>query len=104
MALRYLSVDVAGTVSETENDQADLIVAADEAIDAVGTANAESGSNADVTTEVAAAVAALAAVTANQPSGDLVVTLNTSTITTRNKLREVIDAAYNHIVASNILT
>lgn len=104
MALRYLSVSAAGDVSETENDQSDLITAADAAIDDIGTANAEAGSNADVTTEVAAAVAALAAVTANQPSGGVVITLNTSTITTLNKLREVLDAAYSHIEASNILT
>lgn len=104
MALRYTSISAAGAVAETPNSQSTLATAVSTAITAAGTANAVAGAKADVTTELAAISTALTALTANQPSGALVVTMDTSQVTTKNKLRQLLDAAYNHYAASNLLT
>ncbi len=104
MALRNIAVSAAGNAGESANSQAALATAVSDAIVAAGVANAVAGSNADVTTELATVDAALTAMTANQPSGGIVVTLDTSAVTTKNKLRQLLDAAYAHIAASNMLT
>lgn len=90
MALRYVAVSAAGNPTESVNDTADLV-------DAVATANAVAGSNADVTTE-------LAAVTASIPSGAIVVAVDTDAVTTLNALRQLLDAAYHHVAASNLMS
>lgn len=104
MALRYIAVSSAGAASETPNSQTTLAAAVSTAIDAAATANAGAGAKADVTTELGAITTALTALTANQPSGGIVVTVDTSVVTTKNKLRQLLDAAYAHIAASNLLT
>jgi membrane-associated protease RseP (regulator of RpoE activity) len=90
VALRHVTVSAAGVAAESANTTAALITAA-------GVANAEVGLKADVTTE-------LAAITAAVPTGALVVSIDTSLVTTKNKLRQLLDATYDHIVASNLLT
>ena len=104
MAARYIAVSTAGTASESANSQSTLATAVSTAITAAGTANAVAGAKADVTTELAAITTALTDLTANQPTGGIVVSLDTSAVTTKNKLRQLLDAAYAHIAASNILT
>lgn len=90
MALRYASVDLAGTVSESLNNQASLISTAI-------TANAGAGAKADVSSN-------LAAISANQPTGSVVVSVDLSAVTTRNKLKQLLDAALNHFFATNNVT
>lgn len=90
MAIRYASVTTAGTVSESLNNQATLISAA-------STANAAAGAKADVTAEIAA-------ISANQPTGSVVVSVDLSAVTTKNKLRQLLDAAYQHFVSTSNLT
>lgn len=90
MAIRYAAVSSAGAVSETLNNQATLLAA-------VGTANAVAGAKADITTELAAAVA-------NQPSGAVVVSIDLASVTTKAQLRRLLDAAYNHFAATNIFS
>ncbi len=104
MALRYVTVSGANAVSESLNNQSTLTTAVSTAITAAGTANAAAGAKADVTTELAAITTALTNLTANRPSGDVVVVVDTSAITTRNQLKARLDAAYAHLVASNIVT
>lgn len=104
MAIRYVAVSSAGTASESPNSQSTLATAVTAAVTAAGVANAVAGSNADVTTELAAVTAALTALTANQPSGGIVVAMDNSIVTTKNKLRQLLDAAFAHIAASNQLT
>lgn len=104
MALRYIAVSAAGAASETPNSQSTLATAVTDAIDVAITANGEVGLLADVTTELGLVTDALTALTANQPTGGIVVTLDTELVTTRNKLRELLDAAYNHLAASNLVT
>ena len=104
MALRYIAVSAAGAPSESANSQATLATAVSDAIDTATTANAVAGAKADVTTELAAITTALTAMSANQPTGGIVVTLDTTAVATKNKLRQLLDAAFNHIAASNLLT
>lgn len=104
MALRYIAISAAGTPAESADAQTTLAAAVTDAIDAAGVANAVAGSNADVTAELADITTALTALTANQPTGGIVVTLDTSVVTTKNKLRQLLDAAYAHVAASNILS
>lgn len=100
MAIRNLAVNTAGTVSESLNDQTALATAVSDAIVAADTANVSN----DATTEIAAIDTALTALTANQPTGGLVVALDLSLVTTKNKLRQLLDAVYNHVASTNILT
>lgn len=101
MALRYIAISLAGQAAETPNSQSTLATAVSDAIDAAETANASD----DADTEIAAITTALTALTDNQPSGALVVTLDTSQVTTKNKLRQLLDAAYRHLAeASKALT
>lgn len=104
MAVRYAAVSSAGLVAETLNNQATLAAAVTTAIEATGTANAVAGLKADVTTELAAITTALTAVTANQPSGSVVVAVDTTAVTTKAQLKRLLDAAYAHFAASNIFT
>ncbi len=104
MALRYLTVSAAGAVSQKANTATTLVTAVQTAVDAAATANAIAGAKADVTTELAAITTAVTAVTASLPTGGIVVTLDTSLVTTKNKLRQLLDAAYEHVAASNLLT
>lgn len=89
MAARYFTISAAGAAAETPNTTATLLAA-------IGTANAVAGAKADITTELAAAVA-------NIPTGAMVIALDTSLVTTLNKLRQLLDAAYNNIAASSLL-
>jgi hypothetical protein len=104
MAIRYAAVSTAGAVSESLNNQSALATAVSTAITAAGTANAAAGAKADVTTELAAVTTALTALTANQPSGGIVVSVDLSSVTTKNKLRQLLDAAYEHFISTNQLT
>lgn len=104
MALRYLAVSAVGAVSEKANTETTLVAAVQTAVDAAATANAAAGAKADVTTELAAVTTAVTAVTNSIPTGGLVVTLDTSLVTTKNKLRELLDAVFAHVAASNLLT
>lgn len=100
MAIRYAAVSTAGAVSESLNNQSALATAVSDAITAADTANVSN----DAATEITAIGTALTALTANQPSGGIVVSVNLSTVTTKNKLRELLDAAYVHFVSTNQLT
>lgn len=104
MALRYIAVSAAGAAAESPNSQAALATAVSDAVAVAVTANGEVGLLADVTTELGLVSDALIAMTANQPAGGIVVTLDTELVTTKNKLRQLLDAAYNHLAASNLLT
>ena len=105
MALKTIALTSRHAKGETVNVQTTLITAVTDAITAAGVANAVAGAKADVTTKLATVTAAVAAVTANQPTGAVVVTIDTSLVTTKNKLRELLDEAYRHFAdAQNILT
>ena len=104
MATRYAAVSSIGVVSESLNDQTTLAAAVQTAIDDAATANAVAGLKADVTTELAAITTALTATTANQPSQPVVVAVDVTAVVTLKKLRQLLDAAYAHFAASNILT
>lgn len=101
MALKNVAFNIRGDGGETTNTQATLITAVEDAITAADTANVSN----DATAEIAAIQTALDAVAANQPSGAVVVTFDTSLVTTKNQLRKLLDAAYRHFAdAQNILT
>lgn len=101
MALKNVAFNIRADGSETLNSQATLITAAITAIAAAETANASN----DCEAEIAAADAAVDAIAANQPSGAVVVTIDTSLVTTKNQLRRLLDAAYRHFAdAQNILS
>lgn len=104
MATRYIAVSANGTTAESANARSTLTTAIQTAVDAAATANAVAGSNADVTAELAAVTAAVTALSADAASGGLVVSIDTSVVTTRNKLRQLLDAAYSHIAASNLIS
>lgn|SRR5574343_801698 len=104
MATRYIAVSSSGAVAESANARATLTTAIQTAVDAAATANAAAGLKADVTTELAAVTAAVSALSADAASGGIVVSIDTSVVTTRNKLRQLLDAAYSHIVASNLIS
>jgi hypothetical protein len=104
MAIRNAAVSVVGIASENLNDQATLATAVSTAISTATTNNAVAGAKANVATELAAITTALNALTANQPSGSVVVSVDVTAVATKNKLRQLLDAAYNHLVSTNILT
>jgi len=104
MATRYLAVSAAGTVSESANARATLTTAIQAAVDAAATANAGAGSNADVTAELATVTAAVTALSADAPSGGVVVSIDTASVTTLNRLRQLLDAAYAHVASSNLIS
>ena len=104
MAIRNVAVSAAGVAGESLNSQATLIAAVETAIGDAETANAVAGSNADVTTELGLVTAAVAAVTANQPTGAVTVSVDLSAVTTKNQLRRLLDAARVHLEATNLLT
>lgn len=101
MAIRYLAVSAAGVVANTLNNQATLIADAITAVAAAETANASN----DADAEIAAADAAVDLIAANQPSGAVVVAVDLAQVTTKNQLRQLLDAAYTHLATStNTLT
>ena len=104
MAIRYVAISASGVPSESLNNQTTLAAAVTTAIDTAASANAAAGAKADVTTEIAAITTALTALTDNQPTGGIVVSVNLATVTSRNKLRQLLDAAYDHFSASSQLT
>jgi len=104
MALRFLNVSSSGVVAQTPNSVSTLTTTVSDAITTAGTANAVAGAKADVTTELAAISTALTALSANIPSGAVVLTIDTSSVTTKAKLKQLLDAAYEHVAASNLLT
>jgi hypothetical protein len=100
VALKNVAFNIRADGAETVNSQATLITAGSDAITAAVTANASN----DATTEIAAIQTALDAVSANQPTGAVVVTIDTSLVTTKNQLRVLLDAAYRHFAqAQDIL-
>lgn len=104
MAVRFFLVSAPGVVAESENDQDNLSIAVQDAIDAAAEANEEEGSNADVATELAAVTAALEALTGGLPGGPLLVSVDAATITDRNKLRRYLDAVYDHITSTDLIS
>jgi len=101
MAKKYIGLSADGTVESHPDTQTTLIAAVASAIDAAGTANAAAGAKADVTTELAAVTTALDAVTANQVTGAVVVSVDLSLVTTKTKLRQLLDAAYRYLADSS---
>lgn len=104
MATRYIAVSANGTAAESANARTTLTAAIQTAVDAAATANAAAGAKADVTTELAAVTAAVTALSAEAATGGIVVSIDTSVVTTRNKLRQLLDAAASHIEASNLIS
>lgn len=101
MAIQNIVVDLAGVSASKLNSQAALATVVSDAITAADTANASN----DATTEIAAIGTALTALTANQPSGAVVIAVNLSTVTTKNQLRKALDDAYRYLADStNILS
>ena len=101
MALKTIALTSRHAKGETVNSQAALIVVIDDAVAAAETANASN----DAETEIAAIQTAVDAMEANQPTGAVVVTIDTDLVTTKNKLRELLDEAYRHFAdAQDILT
>jgi polyisoprenoid-binding protein YceI len=98
MALRQVAIGISpGNRAESTNVRATLTTTLTTAIGAVGTANAVAGSNADVTTELAAVTAAVTALTANDATGPMVVTIDTAVVTTKNRLLDMLNAAFVHL-------
>ena len=105
MTLKNAAFNIAGHGTETVNSQVALAAEVTTAIELAGTANAVAGAKADVTTELGAITTALTALTANQLSNALVVTMDTSLVTTKNQLRKLLDAVYRHWAdAQDVLT
>lgn len=105
MALKNAAFNIRADGSETVNSQTSLAATVATKISDATSANAAAGAKADVTTELGAITTALTALTANQPSGALVVTIDTDLVTTKTQLRKLLDAAYRHFAdAQNILT
>jgi len=103
MALRNFAVAANGVVGESINSSATLIAAADTAVDDAVTANAAAGAKADVSTELGVAIAAIAAISANIPSGALVVSVDTSQVTSLNHLRSLLDSFVASLSGTNML-
>lgn len=104
MAMRYFAVSATGTVSESANARSTLTTEVQTKVDAAATANAAAGAKADVTAELAAVTDAVRALSAEAPTGGVVVMIDTSTVTTLNKLRQLLDAAYAHAASSNLIS
>lgn len=103
MTIKAISVGIStGPSISAANigDQAALATAVSDAIDTATTANGVAGSNADVTSELAAIGTALTALTANQLTGALTVSVDTSLVTTRTQLRKLMDEAYRYFADS----
>lgn len=100
MTIRNIAFNIAADGAETVNAQATLATAVEDAIAAADAANVSN----DAATEIAAITTALTALTANQPSGAVVLSFDTSLVTTKNQLRKLLDAAYRHFAdAQNTL-
>ena len=96
-----------GMVAGTTDSQVALTTAVSDAVDTAATANAAAGAKADVTTELAAIDTAIAALIANQTTGDgaVVLSIDTALITTKNQLRTVLEKAARQLTESmNLLT
>jgi hypothetical protein len=105
MAKHYIALSVGGISGSSPDTQADLTTAVTDAIDAAATANAAAGAKADVTAELAAVTAAVTALSANQLTGAVVVSVDLSLVTTKNKLRQLLDEAYRYFAdGSDYLT
>lgn len=106
MALKNVALSVSAEPTVTTaapNNQTALAAAVATAITTATTANGVAGAKADVTTELGAITTALNALTANQPTGALVVTLDTSLVTTKTQLKNLMDAAYRYLADSQSL-
>jgi hypothetical protein len=103
VALRYFAVTATGGTVEQANSTAARIATADAAVDTAVTANGEAGSNADVSTELTQAIADIAAISADIPSGAVVLTIDTALVTNLNLLRKLLDSAFNQIAGTNLL-
>lgn len=100
MALKNVAFNIRGDGAETPNSQTTLTSTVTTAIAAAVTANVSN----DAASQITAITTAVTALTANRPSGAVVVTFDTSLVTTRNQLRQLLDAAYRHFAeAQNIL-
>lgn len=97
MAIRYFSVSTNGNVAESANDSATLVADITDAIDDAGVANQEVGSNADITTELAAISDALDLLVTSIPTSPLSISINLSQITTKNQLKTLLDSALSAI-------
>ena len=103
MALRYFAVTATGGTVEQANSTAARIATADAAVDTAVTANAVAGAKADVSTELTQAIADIAAISADIPSGAVVMSVDTALVTTLNQLRKLLDSAFNQIAGTNLL-
>lgn len=105
MAIQYVVATAAGVSSASPNEQTDLAEDVADAIAAAEAANGAVGLKGDASTELAAVTTALEALTANQPSGAVVVSVDLEQITSRTQLRKVLDDVYRYLADStNILT
>lgn len=100
MAIQYVVATAAGVSSVSTNEQADLATVVADAIMAAELANGAVGLKGDASTELAVVTSELEALTANQPSGAVVVSVDFDQITSRTQLRKVLDNVYCYLADS----
>jgi hypothetical protein len=96
MVKKYIALSVTGVTGSQTDSQIALTTDITDAIDAATTANGVAGAKADVTTELAAITTAVNALTANELTGAVVVSVDLSLVTTKAKLRKLLDEAYKY--------